>query len=82
MTEITTSAENISIPASQSTSSETIEQRMDRLGKELDAWCETNNVSIVIIAVGRKSRQAVPAIDWQPDTHTFIHALTPKGQQQ
>lgn len=59
---------------------ETLNQRMDRLTKELDAWCDTNNVTIVIVAVGKKSNQAVPVVDWQPDTHVFIHALASRQQ--
>jgi len=61
--------------------SEAIEQRMDRLTKELDQWCESNGVNIILIAVGKKSRQASSAIDWQPDTHVFTHALAPRSQQ-
>lgn len=88
--EITTSAENINIPTRAQAiqyveppvaPTETIEQRMDRLTKELDAWCESNGVNIILIAVGKKSRQASSAIDWQPDTHVFTHALAPRSQQ-
>ena len=60
---------------------ETPDQRMDRLTKELHAWCDTNNVAIVVVAVGKKSNQIAPAIDWQPDTHVFIHALVQRGQK-
>lgn len=60
---------------------ETLDQRMGRLTKELNEWCDTNNVSVVIVAVGKKSNQASPIVDWQPDSHVFVHALAPRQQQ-
>lgn len=60
---------------------ETIEQRMDRLTKELDQWCESNGVVIAPVAMGIKTKQLANIADWQPDTHIFTHALAPKGQQ-
>lgn len=60
---------------------ETIGQRMDRLTKELDAWCESNGVVIVPVAMGIKTKQLASIADWQPDTHVFTHALAPRSQQ-
>lgn len=60
---------------------EAIEQRMDRLTKELDAWCEANGVIIVPVAMGIKTKRLANIEDWQPDTHVFTHALAPRGQQ-
>jgi len=75
---VTEQAREVTQPVAQP---ETIDHRMDRLTKELDAWCESNGVNIILIAVGKKSRQASSAIDWQPDTHVFTHALAPRSQQ-
>ena len=60
---------------------EAIAQRMDRLTKELDEWCNRNGVVIVPVAMGIKTKQLANIADWQPDTHIFTRALAPKGQQ-
>ena len=69
------------IEQTQEQPTETMEQRMDRLGKELDEWCKRNGVAIVVVTADKKSNQVSPIVDFQPDTHVFIHALAPRQQQ-
>lgn len=48
---------------------------LEQHGADLEAWLKARNLTIVVIAVGKRTGATMPIADFMPDTHNASFAL-------